>query len=304
MKKATFLILLVFVLVGCKPADFEEVSVMVPFGSTQFALLHVENNTEDYNVDVVKGPAPLVAAFGAQSHDVIVAPVNLGAKMFQSNQDYILLAVIGWGSFYLISNSDISSIEDLANKEVVLFGQNSTPDILLRHLIAEKNVLNVDLTYVDSVTTAVASFISNPDSIVMIAEPALSNLKNRGFDNMSIINLQEVYGSIHETDSFPSAGVFVKANLDSRLIAKIAQDIEDSIENVNHDPSAAATLAVNLEMGLPYEVILAGIPTSNLRYVSAQDSKADVIQFFEILMEKNSALIGGMLPEESFYYEG
>lgn len=303
MKKIIILIVLVFTLMGCKPANYEEITMMIPFGSTQLAQLHMQNNTDDYIVDVVQGPTPLVAAFGSVSHDVIVAPINLGAKMYQSSQDYVLLAVIGWGSFYLISETKIDDITDLQGKDIVAFGQNSTPGVLLRHLLAEKEV-TANITYVDSVATVAATFVKDTTTIILVAEPVLSNLKNKGFTNISILDLQEIYGSIHQTTDFPAAAVFVRKDLDSKVIEKIAQDFENSITKVNQDVSAAATLAVSLEMGLPYEVIVSSLPASNIRFVSAQESKDEIILFLEMLMEFNSALIGGMLPQESFYHQG
>ena len=53
---------------------------------------------------------------------------------------------------------------------------------------------------------------------------------------------------------------------------------------------------------MSYDVVFNSIPTNNLEYRSAQDSKVALISYFELLADINVALIGGMLPDDGFYY--
>ena len=44
---------------------------------------------ENVNYEIVGGSDPLVSAFTNATHDIIVAPVNLGAKLYKANGNYI-----------------------------------------------------------------------------------------------------------------------------------------------------------------------------------------------------------------------
>lgn len=296
-KKILILLLAIFVLTGCTKK--EEISMIVPFGGPQIAQLYLEAS-EYYNVDIIQGPDPLIAAFGSNTYDVIFAGSNLGAIMYNSQPEYILLATIVWGSTFLVSTSDIPNMASLEGKEIIAFGQNSTPDIILKYLLSEFDV-NVTITYVDSVASASAMFIADPTKIVLTAEPVLTNIK-AAVSNVNVLDFQVLYGEVSESNSYPQASVFIKSELSKSKIDQLVEDLQDSIDKVNNDREQTANLAVELNIGLSYDVVYNSIPNNNLLYVSAQDAKAALVEYFNLLAETNIALIGGMLPDDNFYY--
>ena len=68
----------------------EDISIICPSGTPALALANYKVANEDVNFEIVEGSDALVAAFGNKSHDVIVAPVNLGAKFYNTNENYVL----------------------------------------------------------------------------------------------------------------------------------------------------------------------------------------------------------------------
>lgn len=298
MKKIIILILLiVFALSGCTKK--EAITMIVPFGGPQIAQLYLQAS-DDYVVDIIQGPDPLIAAFGSKTYDAIFAGSNLGVKFYNSQPEYILLATIVWGSTFLISTSDIPDMDSLEGKEIIAFGPNSTPDIILKYLLAEFDV-NATITYVDSVASASAIFIADPTKIVLTAEPVLTNIK-AVVSNINILDFQELYGEVSISSSYPQASVFIKSSLEQSKIDQLIEDLTDSIDKVNNDREGTAALAVELNIGLSYDVVYNSIPNNNLLYVSAQDAKAALVEYFNLLAETNIALIGGMLPDDNFYY--
>jgi NitT/TauT family transport system substrate-binding protein len=291
---------LIGILTACQ-SDTDKISMMVPFGSPQLATLYLENNKDHYDVDIVSGPDMLISAFSSLSHDVIIAPTNLGARLYQSGSPYQLLASIVWGNFYIVSlNVDLDSITDLNQKSITVFGQNQTSDIIIKYIIESLN-LDVTIDYVDSVSTALGMLISNQSDIIMIAEPSLSVLRQTQ-SNLNIIDLQDVYQSITGTSSYPQAGVFVHKDLSKSKINRLKADLDASIALVNQNPELAGLLAETLKVGLSAQVIESAIPNSHLNYVSAQDSKSAIITYFELILSLNPNLIGGQLPDDGFYY--
>jgi NitT/TauT family transport system substrate-binding protein len=295
MKKALSILIFLLVLSGCKPS--ESISMIVPYGTPELSQLYMEDS-KDYQVDIVQGADPLISAFGSVSHDVIFAPTHLGAKMYHSIGSYRLAASIIWGNYYLVSTEELS-MEDLSGRNIVVFGQNQTSDIILKFICNELDI-TPNLSYVDSVTTATSLFISDSSKIVMVAEPSLSLIKQT-MPAVNFIDLQQFYEDITGRDSYPQSSVFIKATLSESIVTKIMEDLESSIHQVNLNITASAALSVKLGMGMNQAVVESAIPLSNIRFIDAQDAKDDIIDYFEIIMSMNSALIGAM-PDDFFYY--
>lgn len=287
---------------GCATtAPARKLSVMVPAGSPALAQVFVQEDADSYSVDLVNGSDPLVAAFGSGSHDVIFAPTNLGAKLYSSGCGYVFAGTVVWGNYYLVAKTEEDfTLASLTGRTVVVFGQNQTSDIILRYILAENGV-EAELTYVDAVATATAEFIADESLIILTAEPSLSTLLGR-VDGIQIIDLQEAYSDITGSDSYPQAGVFLKADLEPELADAFLSDLDSSVRRVCDNVEEASDLAVSLGYGFTREVLLSAIPNSHLSFVSAQSSRTALETYFSMILEYNPALIGNALPDSGFYY--
>jgi NitT/TauT family transport system substrate-binding protein len=275
---------------------------MVPAGSPALSQLYVQADDSHYTVDVINGSDPLVAAFSSQSHDVIFAPTNLGAKLYNAgSSDYLFAGTIVWGNYYLVGKGQPSfTLASLAGKTITVFGQNSTSDIIMKYILAE-NGLSVTIEYVDAVATASAVFMADQTKIILSAEPSLSVLASKVAD-LQIIDIQAEYQKITGSDSYPQAGVFVRPDLDKTDVSRFLQDLADSIDQVNADPEEAATLATSFNYGFEEAVLVTAIGNSHLRFASATDSQAALEAYFTMILAGNAVQIGGKLPDHAFYY--
>lgn len=292
-RSLTFLVclLLLIFISGCAK---DKLSMIVPSGSTQFAQLYLENS-DDYETTVVQGADPLVSAFAANSYDIIVAPTNLGAKLYQSKPTYQLAASITWGNYYLVSKRVIIS-DDLEHQEIIAFGQNQTPDAILQYVL-EEQVVNI--TYLDSIASVVSEFILDGSKIYLVAEPSLSILKAT-FD-LSVVDIQSLYQQKTGKDSYPQASVFVHHTLSDREVKKIKDDFKNSIHLANEDPTSASVVAIDLGIQIDQDVIVSAIDHSNIMYMSSEDAKSDIVYYLEMLRNFNVVFTGEELPDDSFY---
>ncbi len=305
MKKiVATLTLIVFslLLLGCKPRT--QLRIITPAGSPTLAQLYMQEDKELYHVDVVNGPDLLVAAFttGIPTHDIILAPTNLGAKLVQAGSNFTFAGTIVWGNYYLISKDkttfDMASLE---GQEIIVFGQNQTSDIIIKSLLAELNI-TVTITYLDSVANAAAYYMADNSKIVMVAEPSLSTIASK-VSNLQIIDIQEIYEEVTGESSYPQSGIFVSNTLTKRQVNQVLTDLKKSIEKANEYPSETGALAEELKIGFSAAIVEAAIPNSHLAFTSALDSKAALENYFNMILEMNPALIGNELPDETFYYQ-
>lgn len=303
MKKllaSMFALLFAFVLVGCN-ANKEPLSIIVPNGAPALSQIFLQEETDKYSVTIVNGEDPLVAALGSGSDDFVFCATNAGAKLYASGVDYKFVAAITFGNLFLVSDQENFTLSSLEGKEIVLFGQNATPDIILKYILQENNI-NATLTYVDSVASANAAYAADHSKIVMTAEPLMSVLAlNAG--SFNVIDLQQEYKNITGRDSYPQAGVFAKNTLSDRQINTFLDDLQASVEKVNGDVDATVALAAQLEYTFPEAVIRSAIPNSNIGFKTAEDVRSDLEYYFNIILDMNSDLIGGALPDNDFYYQ-
>lgn len=284
------LICSLFLITGCKS---ESISMVVPSGGPQFSTLYMQDD-KNYDVTIVEGADPLVAAFGSESYDVIIAPTNLGAKLYDSKPTYQLAASVTWGNFYLVSTTEIL-LDDLKQRDIIAFGKNQTPDVIMSYVLGNHE----KTTYLDSLSSVVASFILDHSKVYLISEPALSIL-DENYD-LNIIDLQDAYQSLTGKSSYPQASVFVHKDLTDKVVQKIKKDLEKSIDYLNNQPEQAADLAIKLGIDVKKNVIISSISRFHINYVSAIDAQSDIVFYLELLKAFNPKFIGENLPDQSFY---
>lgn len=297
-------------------ADKDPVSltILAPIGTPALAQTYMESTMPSlashvtYTVETVSGSDPLVAAFASGSHDIIYAPTNLGAKLISTGLDYQFAGTVVFGNLYLASTGyDTFTLDDLDGKEIIAFGQNATPDIVLQSVLAGHTFTTAPtITYVDSVTSAQAELLTDNSKIILMAEPALSvlGLPSKIGDALDVIDLQTEWEGLTGSSSYPQAGIFVKTDMDTDVLDAYLAEVAISVSKANTDTAEVAQMAVDLEYGFPLGVLVSAIPRANLEYKSALDSKEALETYFGYIIDINAALIGGSLPSDDFYYTG
>ena len=295
--KKLLMILIVLVLSSCSPQN--KVTLMAPQGSPLMTVLGLDQ--DDYEIDVVSGADPLVAAFGSNSHDAILAPTNLGVKLYASKTDYKLAALVVFGNYHLVSTSFTEGkMTELQDKSIVVFGQNQTSDIIIKHLISELD-LDVTIEYVDSVQLATSTYIFDSSKIVMVAEPSLSKIKSLVPETKSI-DLQDEYAKVHEGLSYPQASLFVKSSLDSKIVERLIKNLKQSIDDLNDENDVLIRRGVELGITDSKEILKNAIKGSHLNLIEPKESRTSLDEYLDVILSLNPMLIGGKLPDESIYW--
>lgn len=291
-----------FLVSACQPR--EEYRVIVPNGSPAFAQLMIEGGEVPLTqltieVDRVSGVEPLIAAFGSESHAFIYAPTNVAARLIGSGAPYRFVAAINYGNGYLVSQSPLHSLADLADLTVVAFGQMATPDIVLRALMSEVFETLPEITYVASVQEALP-FTQQEDTAVLLAEPVLSVALMQNPD-LYVLDLQTLWETTFQQEGYVQAGLFVHESVPRGVIDDYLQALKLGVEAILENPPAASALAVTLDYPFPEPVMAQAIPRSNIRIVPAQEARANLEAYFNVILAFNPQLIGGVLPPEDFY---
>lgn len=287
------LTLLSSLLVSC--GNNSRPSLLVPSGAP---LISVAGILDDINYTVTVGPDLLPVAFSKGEHDFIIAPITVGAKLYNLDKStYQLAAMIGWGNLHILSRTKINDIAELEGENVLAFAEHATPGIMLRLATIG---MNVDITYFKAVSDVGAPFLTKQYNYVLLSEPVLSKIISSSSEELYTYSLQNVTS----LPSIAQFGLFVAPNVASFKVETFLDKLEDNIDDLNNDPSVYASNIIDKdeqfkELGL--EVLTSSIPNLDFDYMSAIDAKVDVDDFLAFLVETDINIIGANNVDESFY---
>lgn len=308
MKKVflAFLFLFNILLVSaCSATDDYKFTVVAPQGAPAVAVASAAIGNED-NFAFINANN-ISEQFTANDKDIIIAPVNAGAKLYKAGKStYKLGAVVTWGNLYFASQKSLTSINDLEGQKVTLFGETTINASLAKYVLEKKNIA-VTYEYKGSAEDTKNLLVSDANAIVMTAEPALTAVSNQLKQQnitVSAFSISNLYKEVSDNSEYTQAGLFIKSETienHKKALNSFLDTIKASCDLVTNDVDKVADNIITLgNTGLPsaLPVLKTALPKCNIKYVSAQDAKTAVEKTVEI----DKTQFGGANPSDDFYY--
>jgi len=295
--------LLSLILVSCggKKDDYK-LTVSAPGGAPAIAAAELATTYEDdYEFTLGLAATALQPLFANKSSDVIIAPINLGAKLYTVNEEYKLAAVLTWGNLYFASLKKDFVITDMNDADVTFFGEKTVNDAVVKYVLKENEINPASITYLASTSETQEKLLTDSEAIVLIAEPALSVAKTKNA-NINAISVQELYKEVSGNNEFPQAGCFIKKSTISEhkgVVNEFLKRLEVSSKKTETETELVAGYAEALSLGGKKPVLIKAIPNCNIKFVKAINAKEQI----EFAVSINPQLFGGENPVEEFYYE-
>lgn len=234
------------------------------------------------------------AAFASAEADFIIAPVNVGAKLFKAGKSaYRLAAVVTWGNLVIASQRENFSPEDLKENKLTLFGADTINASVA--LFALKNA-GIEPILADPLAGAAETktlLETDPEAIVLTAEPMFTAAKAAN-DRITGIRVNDLL----DNNGYTQAGLFVRAETlaqSPETVAAALAEIRESCDLCDSDPDRVAEALTTLEMKFPK----AAIPGCAISYVPAGQAR----RLVEVTVEIDPAQFGGSEPADEFYYD-
>lgn len=287
-------------LAACSSGENEEVKpepvkILCPTGAPGLSLLGALNN-DLVTVDFVEGTDVLTAEMAKEDseYDIIVAPTNLGAKIYTNSPNYNLDAVLTWGNLYLVGKEGV----DLSKANIAAFGEGAVPGMVF------KNVYDVDtmnVTWYNSVQEAQQALLTGQVDAALLAQPVAAATIAKGSEqglNLSVVSdLQELWQTKNEMDikGFPQASLFVKKDSEEK-VSYVLDGIKTFLNSVDDEAISAAIEAVGADkLGIPNaELAVKTWEAQNINFVSGKDAKKDIEAFLKVF---NMELPEGLIVE-------
>lgn len=281
LKKIATALVALALMAGCSqaPKEPEKINVLAPQGAPALATVSIYNN-EYASVTTVSGSDPLTAelAKSDSAYDVIIAPINLGAKMIEGgNTDYRMAAVVTWGNLYIVGTAEYKEEEPFA-----AFGEKAVPGKILSKYGYD------NVTYFSSVQDVQAQLLSGKFQAGLMAEPAatatINKAKEQGITLKVLKDLQEET-TASGLKGYPQAAIFVKASSAEKVDDALTK-IETFLNEEASDQEALTTLIETAgveNLGVPNaKIAVASWERQNLHYVKANDAKTEIMEFLKL----------------------
>lgn len=286
-------ILVISLLVACsaKPLEWESLSILSPKGAPAISLVPLIQENKD-SIEFVDGTDVLSAELIKGEKDMIIAPVNLGAALSKKDSNpYRLYGIVTWGNLYLVSNSDISFVE---NEPLALFGEQAVPGLVFNSIKDSLEQVFVSTAF-NSVTDVQGQLLSKTFNVGLMAEPLVTATIAKAKTLETPLNLS-VYKDIQALwqektgfENYPQAAIYIKADIsadklkqvEARLELMMAYNIE--LNNNSSKLETDITEDLSATLGVPASKILVQAwDRMNVNVVKADENKEAIEAFLEL----------------------
>lgn len=259
-----------------------------------------------------RSPDVLISMVMNKQVQCAATPSNTAAILFNKGADIKLLDITTWGVLHLLTRrDDVKHLTDLKGKSLLSFFRGGMPDIVTRYLAGKLGLdldADVKLNYAITPMEAMQLFMAGKADTVILPEPAVTaaKLKSKMAGKpLHTINMQEIWTEVTGRKRVPQAGTLVQADLletNPELVAALKSGIQGSVDWMNAEKDAAAQLGAQ-EFKLPAPVVRKSLDNIRMERISAADAREDLEFFYSALAELSPKLIGGKLPDDSFYLD-
>ena len=322
--KKTLLILSMLLTFSIAAEKLEKITIAGPPANVTHPVFKMieDGALKDYadkvEFKIWNNPDQLRAMIINKEVDFVAVPTNVASILYNKKQPIKMLNVSVWGILkILVRDEKIKHLEDLKGSELVIPWRGDMPDIVLRAVMKKKGLTKEDikLIYVSNPMDAAQQLIMRRADNILLPEPATSMVlrKTKSFPVSVIaptvfrgIDLQEEWGEVYDRDAkIPQAGMAVVGAMIERkeLIEKFEAEYAKAMEWYKANPKEAGELVVKYVEMFDADAIADSVGHVQLDVKKAIDSKEALDFFFGILKEDNPKIIGGTVPDESFYIQ-
>lgn len=304
------LVLILFSLNGCTQKQ-EEVTFNIYSltGPTSMGLVKLYNDDQGQNYisHIVSDASEISSALINENADIAMLPANLASILYNKTNNFKVVAINTLGVLYIVENGNtINSLNDLKGKTIILTGQGTTPEYVLRYLLKEIGIESeVNLIFKSSANEVAATLASDLADIALLPQPFVTVALNKNSNLRIALDLSEQYSNITNGQQLITAVTVIRNDIlenNPNAVDNFLKKYQDSIDWVNTNNLEAAQMIVDLGILNDATIAEKALPYCNLVYIDKQEMKSLLENYLTILYDSEPTSIGNKLPDENFYY--
>jgi len=267
-------------------------------------------NSDAYNVEYVQESAPDALTGKIISGEIQISslPINLASVLYNKTGGAVqLMAINTVGNLYIVGSDEITSLKDLEGKTLGMSAKGSTPDYVINYLLKQNGLEGkVELDYALDHATLAQTVIAGDTTVALLPEPFATQVTMKNTNVKSLIDLNEEWKALSKVESEIYTGCIVVnkvfAENNKEFVSDFLKQYEESVNWVIENQTEASVLVEKNEVMPSAALVEKAIPNCGITYKFAKDDKENINNFYKILFDSNPASVGGVLPDEDFYY--
>ena len=321
--KKTLSILLLLALVLClgscgkqqKP-ETDTVRIASLKGPTSMGLVQLysraDNKELGYKVEYqLCGSADEITPLLASGQlDMAAIPANLAAMLYNKQTDITVAAVNTLGVLYVLeTGNSIHSVADLKGKTVYSTGKGTTPQYALEYLLQQNGLdpeQDLTIEYL-SEATQVAAMLADPaaDAVAVLPQPFVTSAIAGNEALRVALSFAEEWRIASGGGELVTGVLVVNRTFAQNNPALVAQFMADYALSAAYTETNAEEAAALIEQYgiLPKAAVaLKALPHCGITLLTGEEMQSALSAYLQTLYDRNTAAVGGAMPEDDFYY--
>ena len=261
---------------------------------------------------VWNNPDQIRAGLSSGSVNMAILPSYSGANLYNKGLGVRLANILTDGLLYIVAPeaSNIKTLQDLVGKKLAVPFKNDMPDYIMQAILKAYDIKPdaIDIQYTGTLPEAMPLLMIGRVDAAVIVEPAASTVISMSAASpkkiVRALDIQKLWEKVSKTDAIPQAGLVTgkgfEGDAGKKKIATLNACLASALERIRSDPEKAAEQVGDL-LDFPPRLIAASVAFSHLVVHNAKEVKPSLETFFNVLIEQNSAILGGKLPDDGFY---
>lgn len=286
-------------------------------GPTSMGLLFLKEKSEageageNYEFSMVTAADELITLMVKGEIDIALIPANVAGILYNKTQGGVSVININTlGVLYMVSgDTSVSEISALKGRTVYLTGKGTTPDYVLNYLLTANGISasEVNLEYKSEASEVAALLAENPQAIGILPQPFVTVACAQNEALSVIMDLNEQWDAIQGEDgSRLVTGVTVVRNAfleeNEEAVQMFMNEHKESTEAINADVEKGAELVEKAGIVAKAEIAKKAIPYCNITCIDGEEMQQALSGYLQVLFEQSPESVGGLLPDEDFYY--
>lgn len=294
------------------PIDFAVISGPTGVGAAKLLTQIEKGQTQQtYNYSIAASNDEITPALINGSLDIAAVATNLAATLNAKTEGGVqVLCVNTLGVLYILEKGDsVHSMADLEGKTLYAPAntKGANPEHILTHLLDENGVDIADVNIEWLTPQEITVKMTTEDAgICMLPVPAATAVLLKDAGVREAISLSEAWEQA-EGSPLPMGCIVARTEFvenDPEAVERFLSEYEQSLAFVSDEANRTEAAEQVAAYGITPNAAIAAkaIPQCNLTFVTGNEMKDMLQDYYQILFQTSSASIGGGMPYDSFYY--
>ena len=295
------------------PASFSIAALKGPTAMGLVKLMQESENGEtsgnDYTFTLAGSADEVTPALVKGELDMACVPANLAAVLYNKTEGEIeVLAVNTLGVLYIVENGEsVQSIADLKGQAIVAAGKGSTPEYVLRYLLAQNGIdpdNDVTIDWKSEHSECVAALASGQAAIALLPQPFVTVAQSKIEGLRMALDLNAEWDALDNGSGLITGVIVARREVVEENPAAVNEFLKEyaaSVDWVNANTADAAALIG--EYGIVDAAVAEkALPYCNIVCLTGADLLEALPGYLEVLYNADPAAVGGEMPDNSFYF--